>query len=228
MKRILSAIPFLLLALYSHSQSLSQVSLANASSLSYFSFITDQGILLRVSEDGKLLEWGTELQSERSSNYYAPKLQAYMGRIDYYGNEVDSAYRGKIKSIGTCSFTYYNSLELDDKPGKIKTIGRLVLDYYSRFDNPAFKGKLKTAGTISFDYYSQFEDEGSRGKLKSVGPTKLVYHSKFDDKYIQGKVKSIGSFAYVWGTSLDPKGYGGALKSGQYRQNVNGVIYILR
>ncbi|MGC4034974.1 MAG: hypothetical protein QM764_03360 [Chitinophagaceae bacterium] len=215
-------------SLYASSQQLSQIAFANASTLSYFSFTTDQSILLRISEDGTLKEYGTELASERATNYYSPKLQPYMGRIDYFGNEADSSFKGKIKSIGTCYFTYYGAFEVEEKRGKLKTIGRTTLDYYTRFDNPAFKGKLKSAGSYNFDYYSISENDAVKGKLKTVGITRIVYNSTFDDKLIQGKVKSIGSVSYDWGKSTDAQGYGGALKSGSYRQNVDGITYILR
>ena len=38
-------------------QQLRQITFSGASTLSYFSFITDQGVLIRVSEDGHLMEW---------------------------------------------------------------------------------------------------------------------------------------------------------------------------
>ena len=229
MKMFFLAIPFILFGLYANSQQLNQVTFSGATTLSYFSFLNDQGVFIRVSPDGKLMEYGMEFKSERSNNYYAPKLQPFMGRIDYYGPETtDSVYRGKIKSIGTCGLTYYGSYEKDDKPGKLKSIGSVGLDYYTQFENAAFKGKLRFAGTTVLEYYPSLENEAFRGKLKSVANTVIKYHSTFDDKLIQGKIKSIGSVAYSWGTSLDPLGQKGALKSGSYRQHINGVTYIIQ
>jgi hypothetical protein len=229
MRKFFLAIPFILAGLYAHSQKLSQVTFSGATTLSYFSFLTDQDVYIRISPEGNLMEYGMEFKSERNNNYYAPKLQPFMGRIDYYGPEtVDSAYRGKVKSIGTCVLTYFGSYEKDDKPGKVKSIGLLRLDYYTQFENAAFKGKLRFAGTTVLEYYPSLENEALRGKLKSVSNTLIKYHSTFDDKLIQGKVKSIGSVAYNWGTSLDPQGQKGALKSGSYRAIINGVTYILQ
>lgn len=228
MRKFLSAIPFLLFAVCSRSQQLSQVTFKGASTLSYFTFITDQSVLIRISPDGNVMEWGSEVRSERSSNYYAQKLQPFMGRVDYYGPETsDSMYRGKVKSIGTCMLRYYGAYEKDGKPGKLKSIGSTGLDYYTQFENAAFKGKLRFAGTLVLEYYPSLENEAFRGKLKSVGNTRIAYHSTFDDKLIQGKIKSIGSVVYNWGTSLDGR-YKGSLKSGSYRQNINGVTYILQ
>ena len=228
MRKLFSAIPFLLIGLCTYSQQLSQVTFSGAATLSYFSFLTDQDVLIRISPDGKLMEWGTELMSERSSNYYAPKLQPFMGRVDYYGPEADTIFRGKVKIIGTCSFTYYGAYEKDAKPGKLKSIGAVGLDYYTQFENAALKGKLRFAGTLVIEYYPSLENEAFRGKLKAVGNTRITYHSTFDDKLIQGKIKSIGTVPYRWGTSLDPKGQKGTLKSPSYRHNINGVTYILR
>ena len=229
MKKFFSTLPVLLLAVCTYSQKLSQVNFSGATTLSYFSFLTDQDVYIRISPEGKIMEYGMEFKSERNSNYYAPKLQPFMGRIEYYGPETtDSTYKGKVKSIGTCGLTYYGSYEKDDKPGKLKSIGSVGLDYYTQFENAAFKGKIRFAGTMVLEYYPSLENEAFRGKLKSVGNTVIKYHSTFDDKLIRGKIKSIGSVAYNWGTSLDPIGQKGALKSGSYRAIINGVTYIIQ
>ena len=229
MKKFFATLSLLLVGLLTYSQQLSQVTFSGASNFSYFSFRTDQDVLIRISSDGNILEYGIEFESMRSNNYYAPKLQPFMGRIDYYGPETaDSVYRGKIKSIGTCVFTYYSSLDKDDKPGKLKSIGRAFLDYYTPFDNVAFRGKLRFAGNLVIEYYASLENEDLRGKPKSIGNTPIKYFSSFDDKLLRGKIKSIGSVIYNWGSSLDRKDQQGALKSGTYRQIINGITYILQ
>ncbi len=225
MLKFLSAILFLLFASCVQSQQLSQITFANASTLSWFTFSTDQGILIRVSEDGKVLEWGTELMSERSTNYYAPKLQPYMGRIAYYGTEADSVNRGKVKSIGTAVFSYYGAYELEEKRGRLKSVGMVNLEYYTRFENPAFKGKLRVIGSTLLDYYSLFENDAYKGKLRTVGTTPISYYSTFDDK---GKIKSIGQESYDWSFLRSHSQFGVAQKPNLYRQNINGVTYILR
>ena len=226
--RFFSLVLLIIVAQFSYSQQLSQIGFSGSSSLSYFSFRTDQDVLIRVSEDGRLLEWGTELRSERNNNYYATKLQPFMGRVDYYGSESDTAFKGKVKNIGTCMITYYGPLETPGKAGKLKMIGRINLDYYTNFDNSALKGKLRFIGTQMLEYYSSVENEMIRGKLKTIGSTPITYFSSFDDKMLRGKVKSIGTLTLQWYTSLDREGLGGSLKSGLYRPNVNGITYILR
>jgi len=228
MKKLFTASIFLFLVncIYSHQSR--QVTFSDAANLSYLSLVTDQGVLIRITTDGKLLEFGTELQSQRSNNYYAPKLQPYIGRVDYYGSESDSAFRSKVKSIGTCAITYYSHYEEATKAGKLKSIGTLMLDYYSNYDNAALKGKLRFLGSLILEYYSSLDDEAVRGKLKSVGNTPITYYSTFDDKLIKGKIKSIGTLAYTWYTSFDKPEFRGAMKTGSYRMNVGSVTYILR
>ena len=209
------------------SQKLSQVTISGGTNFSYFSFTTDQGILLRVTDEGKLQEWGTELLSDRG-NYYDPKLQPYLGRIEYYGQEADSAFRGKVRSIGTCNFTYYGHLDETTKVGKLKSVGTLLLDYYSNFDNAAYKGKLRFIGSSVVEYYSSVDDEAYRGKLKTIGNNPITWYSTFDDKLLKGKIKRIGSVPFEWYSSFDKTELRGALKSGLYRQTIGGVTYILR
>jgi hypothetical protein len=226
MKKLFIAIFFSLVLCRTYSQELSQMTFSGGASLSSFAFLSDQGVLIRISDDGKILEWGVEMYSNRY-NYYAPRLQPFMGRIDYYGPEADSIFRGRVRNIGTCTFTYYNAYEKDSKPGKLRSIGTQILDYYSDFDNAAFRGKLKFIGNNMLEYYTSFEDEPFRGKLKSIGNTFFKYYSSFDDKAIRGKIKSIGGIEYKWYTSFDV-GRTGALQSGNYRQNINGITYILQ
>lgn len=216
----------LVLPAIAHSQQLGQVTFSRNSQLSYFSFVTDQGVLIRVSDDGKILEWGTEVLSDHY-NYYAPKLQPFMGRVEYYGPKDDSLFRGKIKSIGTCFITYYDTFQVKSKVGKLKALGRIQLDYFEDYEDKMLKGKIKTAGTLSIDYYRSYENENLRGKLKLIGSTPITYYTIFDDKINAGKLKTIGSATYSWYSIGDRTDMRGALKSNNYRQVVSGITYIL-
>ena len=227
MIRLLIASFVLFTSLGSSSQSLYQVIFNNGETVKGFSFLTDQGIVIRISEDGKLQEWGVEPELKRY-NYMPGQLDPYMGRVDYYGTEADSISKGKVKSIGTCMISYYGAFEQADKVGKLKSIGAVQLDYYNNYDNAAFKGKLRAANNQQFTYYSSFENEMVKGKLKSVNNTPIVYYSSFDDKLVKGKVKSIGSFMYAWYNSFDRREYQGNLKSGSLSQYINGITYLLR
>jgi hypothetical protein len=225
MIRLFSPLPLLFLALCTHSQELTHVAFSGASTLSSIAFTTDQQVIVKVTADGKVLEWGTEWDPRRY-NYTPGKLEPFMGRVDYYGQEApDSSLRGKVKSIGTCILTYYGSYDIETKRGKLKSIGHTMLDYYSNYENEAYRGKIQTAGSILFTYFGSYENEAIQGKLKSVNNTQIVYYSTFDDKSIKGKLKSIGMYNYIWYTSNDQ--YRGALKSGLLKPNVNGVTYYI-
>lgn len=226
MLRLFLAIPALFIGLGSFSQQLNQVLFSNGENLSTYSFLTDQGVILRISEDGKLVKWGTETDNRRY-NYMPGQLDQYMGRVDYYGTEADSISRGKVKSIGTCMFSYYGAYEQADKIGKLKAIGAVQLDYYNNYDNTAFKGKLRSSNNMTFSYYSSFDNDAIRGKLKSVNNTTIVYYTSFDDKLIKGKIKTIGSFSYSWYSSYDRREWQGSMKAGAPSQYINGVTYIL-
>jgi len=225
MRKIFILLSFLLVATSTYTQQLSQVSFQHGATLTYFSVLTEQGVLIRVSVDGKVLEWGTEVKSDRY-DYYAPKLQPFMARVEYYDAGSDSAFKNKVKSIGTCFITYYNSYEEEAKRGKLKSLGTLQFDYYSGYDEKSLQGKLKFVGDLLLEYYRPYENEAYRGKLKSIGSVSITYHSVFDDKYNAGKLKSIGSVSYIWYSQYDRAK--GALKSNNYRQLISGITYILR
>jgi len=226
MKSLLLLISFLLMFLISFSQKLSRITFSLGTTLSSFSFITDQQVIIKISEDGKVIEWGIDMDPRRY-NYYPGKLEPFMARVDYYGPEADSISRGKVKSIGTCFLTYYGAYEMESKIGKVKSIGNLILDYYTKYEATAPAGKLKSISTILLSYYSAYENEAFRGKLKSVANNQITYYSTFDEPAIKGKVKSIGGVSYVWYSSIDSRGYPGTLKSGRMQENIGGITYLI-
>jgi hypothetical protein len=226
LKRILCILVFFA-SLTAGAQELAQVTFSGGSTLNYFTLLTDYNVLIRISDDGRVMEWGIEEQSIRSSGYYAPRLQPYPGRIDYYGNEVDSINRGKVKSVGSSVVTYYPASETELKRGKIRMVGHLYFDYYDAFENKLLKGKLRSIGNLNIQYYNSFDDISIQGKLKAVGNTTISYYTSFDDKLIRGKIKLIGPIQYSWYTSMETQ-YGGGLKNGPYRQSVGGVVYIVQ
>lgn len=216
---------FLTIATEAEAQQLSQVTFSDGAHLSWFSFLTNQNVLIRVSDEGKVLEWGTEVLADRG-NYYHPKLQPFLARTEYFGPEADIALQGKVKSIGTTMLNYYNSFEQDGKAGKLRSVGPVMIDYYNQYDNEAFRGKIKFIGPLLVEFHSSFENEAFRGKPKSIGSTQIAYYSNFDDKLIRGKIKSIGGVTYSWYTSFDRYG-GGGLKAPLYRQNIGGINYVV-
>lgn len=225
MRTLFSILFFLCLTALAHAQELHQVSFLRGDNLSYFTVRTEQDVLIRIAADGKVLEWGIEVQADWG-NYYAPRLQPFMGRVEYYGPESDSAYRGKVKSIGTCFATYYTSYEEEGRRGKLRSLGTLNFDYYSTYDEKSLKGNLKQLGSFSLEYYRSYENEAYRGKLKAIGNMPITYYSAFDDKYNAGKLKSVGPANYVWYSQYDQAR--GGLKTNNYRQAVGGLTIVLQ
>lgn len=215
----------LLLNAFANGQKLSQVSFLDGSSLSHFTIRTDQDVLIRIGADGQIIEYGYEVMSYRG-DYYAPQLQPFLGRIEYYGTESDPYFSGKLKSVGTAYFTYYGPHEEEQKKGKLKSIGRLEFDYYSRFDEKSLQGKLKLIGFHPLEYYRSYENEAVRGKLKSIGNMAVTYYTSLEGRYNIGKLKSIGGVQYAWYTPMDQAR--GGLKTYNYRANIGGITMVLR
>ncbi|MEI9810119.1 MAG: hypothetical protein WDO16_20865 [Bacteroidota bacterium] len=84
MKKFLFLAPLFLLVICANAQQLSQVTFAKGAAVSSIAFLTDQGVLIRMTEEGKIIEWGTEVKAFRY-DVYAPALQPFAGRVDYYG-----------------------------------------------------------------------------------------------------------------------------------------------
>lgn len=226
MKTILT-IAVLLCGTSVYSQQLSQVTFSYNGDLLYFTLTNEQGVLIRISPEGQLLEYGSEEASLRNSNYYNPNLLPYPGRVEIYSNQPDSTINDKVKSIGTSSIRWYAQYETKFKVGKLQAVGRTRIDYYDNFADKSLQGKIKSFDNQTVDYYASLADNDAyRGKLKSVGNTAITYYSSFEDRAIRGKLKSIGPVAYTWYTSFDINRSG--LKSGLYRNVINGITYIMR
>ena len=124
MKRLLLLLTPILIYSTGYSQTLKFVSFSGGAEFSSLSFITNQKIIIKISQDGNVLEWGNEMEPGRF--YSEPgRLQPYMGRVEYYVKQFDSILNGKLKSIGITSITYYGSTEKSAQVGKVKSIGNV-------------------------------------------------------------------------------------------------------
>ena len=94
MGRYIAVVFILFAGIAARAQDLTYVTFSGGATLSSFSFKTDQGVIIKISDDGKVIEWGTEMES-RYPNYMPGKLEAFTGRIDYYGSEADSVSKRK-------------------------------------------------------------------------------------------------------------------------------------
>ncbi|MGI8582321.1 MAG: hypothetical protein ACR2KX_08990 [Chitinophagaceae bacterium] len=209
-------------------QRLTQLVLTNNINSNIISFLVDETVILNITRDGKIIDWGVESITRRIINYnYPAKLDKYMGKEEYYPATDNEAFQGKIKYIGRTALTYYSSDENETLRGKLKSIGSIMFEYYAAYEDEAFRGNIKNAGPILFAYFGSFDDAAYKGKLKIVGPAAITYYSTFDDKAFRGKVKSIGRQSFVYYSSYDRREFSGTLKTGSPILYVNGIKYFI-
>lgn len=225
MKPLSALLSFFLMAFQIQAQRVTWINMNQQGASPVISFITNDQAIINVSENGTLVEWGTEYQIGRLY-YYPGKLDKYMGRVDYYGPE-QPAFSGKVRYIGATGITYYSALENEFLQGKIKTLGSLYFEYYMQWEDEALRGKLKSAGGFGFQFYGNYEDPLLKGKLKSAGSTQITYYTSFDDKAFRGKLKSVDNHQFVYYSSFDSR-MPGAMKTGFVSQLINGIKYHIR
>lgn len=226
MKKIFFALLMFCVCNAVSAQRISRVTLTNDGSLSGFSVMTaPDNITINISPDGAIIEFGTEYKSERITDY--TRIEKYLGRVDYYNDGENEAYRGKVKYIGNTPITYYASFEADSLRGKIKSIGNMQIDYYRPYDDKIVRGKIKSFGNQAVSYYTSFDNEAMRGKLKTFGAVQLTYYSSFEDKAFKGKVKTIGNVSYTYYSSFD-RSYAGSFKTGSQNVYANGINFYIR
>ena len=228
MKTLAFTVAVTFLIAVSYGQRLSQITLTNNGNADIISYLTDDGVFINLTKDGKVIDWGIEPKTVHYNNYPG-RLDPYMGRIEYFATTDNEDSRGKVKYIGRTAFTYYTTGENELFKGKVKSIGTNYFDYYDSFSDEILKGKIKNAGSSVFSYYSSFDNEAYRGKIKSVGTSNLTYYSSFDDKAFRGKIKSIDNQKFAYYSSFDRPEYQGSMKGGfQMQYIINNIKYILR
>ncbi len=206
-------------------QRIAKVNITNAGTTESFTIGLDENVIINVSPDGNLVNYGVDYYSERLANY--SRVENYNGRIEMYAATDDKSYQGKLKYIGRTAVTYYASYEDEFLRGKIKSIGNLIFTYTMPYEDALLKGKIKSIGSNQIGFYNSFDNEALRGKLRMVGSTSLNYYSSFDDKAYKGRIKSIGSVNFTYYASYDRQ-FAGTMKTGNQTQNVGGVNYLIR
>ncbi len=224
MKHITLLLVLVVFAFASNAQRISKVTINGAGNTEVISIGLDDAII-NISFDGKIINYGVEYFSEKIANY--SRIENYTGKLEKYAVTDDKAFQGKLKYIGRTAVTYYASYDIEALQGKIKSIGNLTFNYYMPYDEEFSKGRIKSIGSNAVTFYNGFDNEALRGKLKSIGNTNLNYYSSFDDKAFRGKIKSIGQSTFTYYASYEQQ-YAGAMKSGSYRQNVNGISFVIQ
>lgn len=227
MKKFIVSFLVLFISQWAIAQQIGRVLFTKNGQLESIEMELPETVVLKLSKDGQISQWGANRYAGRDE-ILREKLDPYVGRVEYYRENDNEAFRGKIRSIGTIAITYYASFDNPAFAGKIKSIGSLQFDYYTLQDNEAFKGNIKRIGNADIAWYSTFDLDDLKGKLKSIGNTSITYYSSLDDTFIHGKVKSIGGSTYQYYTSFDRKELRGLLKTGQPVRTVNGIKYLVR
>ena len=151
MKKLFLITGLSLLATLAFAQKIAHIVLPNNSISNTITFLVDETVLVNITPDGKIIDWGIENNMWRQFNYsYPPRLEKYMGKEEYYPAIANDGSRGKVKYIGRTGFTYYSSAENERWTGKIKSIGGQSFEYYSSYDRREFSGSLKTANRTLF------------------------------------------------------------------------------
>jgi hypothetical protein len=225
MKHISILIFLVTIGISTLAQKIAKINITNAGTTESFTIGLDENVILNVSPDGNLINYGVDYFSEKVANY--SRLENYNGRIEMYVASDDKAYQGKLKYIGRTGVTYYASYEDESLRGKIKSIGSLVFTYYQPFEDALLKGKIKSIGANQIGFYNSFDNDALRGKLKMVGPTLLSYYSSFDNEAFRGKIKSIGGTNFTYYASYERQ-FAGAIKTGNQTQNVGGITFLIR
>jgi hypothetical protein len=225
MKQISILVFLAVMGISTFAQKIAKINITNAGTTESFTIGLDENVILNVSPDGNLINYGVDYFSEKIANY--SRLEKYNGRIEMYNTTDDKSYQGKLKYIGRTGVTYYASYEDESLRGKIKSIGSLVFTYYQPFEDALLKGKIKSIGVNQIGFYNSFDNDALRGKLRAVGSTSLNYYSSFDNEAFRGKIKSIGSVNFTYYPSYDRQ-FAGGMKTGNQTQNVGGITFLIR
>ncbi len=228
MKRILLSLAILISTVNSFAQKIDLITLGGYGATANFYYETADKISIIFSKDGNIVEYGTQYD-KATYGYYPGKLLKYMGRVDFYSQNENEAFRGKVKYIGLTMITYYGTYDDAALKGKIKSIGSTQFDYYMSFEDAAVKGNIKNVGGTSFAWCNSYENEAIRGKIRSIGNTRFDWYTSFDDKSLSGKIKSIDNYGFTYYTSFENNnGQKGFMKTGFQTKYINGINYYVR
>jgi len=226
MKYAFLIVSFFGLAVTANAQRIEKVSIRTNGDFESFSIAIDNGVTMNLSKDGNLIEYGTEVVSDRNRNL--TRLEKFLGRVEKYSDFDNEAFRGKVKYIGMTPITYYASYDKEELRGKIRSIGTSIIDYYTKAESDLLSGYIKSFGPNQIQWYSNFDNQAFRGKLKAVGNTNITYYASYDDKAYQGKLKSIGNASFTYYSSNEKREYAGMMKTGTQSQIINGIRFYIK
>src|SRR5437868_5944264 len=179
MKKLLCLLAIAFCITPAFSQSLSKVTFNYDGGLDVISVELEPNVMLMINETGNVIRFGEDIFRESGVENWENKVKDYMGRVEYYANTENEAFRGKVKSIGRTTVTYYASYNNEAFRGRLKSIGSTELTYYSSTDDKAYKGKLKSIGGSQYTYYSSFDRQEYRGRMKTGNQSQVINSVKY-------------------------------------------------
>lgn len=228
MKKLLFTLSATFFLTQAIAQSVYRITITGSGQTESIAFEVEPNIIVNISPEGNIGTWGYDVFKDRGGENFTGQLQPYVGRVEYYGPNDDEAIRGKIKSIGRTTITWFMSYENDAFIGKIKSVGTSVFTYYDAYEDASLKGKIKSIGGNSVRWYASYNNEGLRGKLQSFGSTQLTYYNASDDKAFKGKIKSIDGNNFTYYSSFDRVEFRGQMKTGSQVYMTGGIKYFVR
>ncbi|MBK7435082.1 MAG: hypothetical protein IPI66_15190 [Chitinophagaceae bacterium] len=228
MKKLFITLVAAFLLAPSFAQSIFRIIISDAGQVESIAFEVEPSIMLLISPEGNIINWGYDVFKDRGGENYTGKLEPYVGRVEYYTANDNEAFRGKIKSIGRTTLLWYADYENDAFRGKLKSVGSSPISYYEPYEDGAIQGKIKSVGNNAVTWYPSYNNEAIRGKLKSIGSTQFAYYTSFDDKAYAGKLKSLDGTQFTYYSSFDRVEYRGRMKSGTQLLFNNGIKYFVR
>ena len=124
MKKLFYLIVLTLLVENGFSQKLNKVTISNNGKNVVITMLLDQNVVLNISQDGTIVDWGVDKYVDRRADYYERSLEKFEGRVENYKDNDNEAYKGKIKFIGGVQIKYFDSYE-DEYELDIKMVLRM-------------------------------------------------------------------------------------------------------
>ena len=119
MKKLSFLLTSLCILTISQAQNLAKVTITDLGNIEKLSFGLRENVLLNISKDGNIMDWGVDRYAGRLQESKPGVLDPYQGRVEYYTESDNEDFRGKVKSIGGIFITYYPSSAEDGFSGKI-------------------------------------------------------------------------------------------------------------
>lgn len=119
MKKFLFTIAVLLACMNVFSQRINKITLTDNGNANIITYALDEDVVLNISKEGNLVDWGVDRYAGRI-DFMQRKLDPYTGRVEYYTENDNEAFRGKIKYIGKTLVTYFASFDNSVLVGRIK------------------------------------------------------------------------------------------------------------